>query len=55
VNPPLIAPAGFAFPLRRGIMARREWVAADAGRVYHRQRGPLRPLDGRILRAGEEP
>lgn len=52
---PPITLAGFAFLAGRGIMARMEWVAADAGRVYHRQRGPMRPLDGRILRAREEP
>lgn len=30
-------------------------VAENAGRVYHRRRGRVRALDGRILRAGEEP
>jgi hypothetical protein len=55
VTSPLITPAGFAFPAERGIMARMEWVAADAGRVYHRRRAPMPPLDGRVLRAKEEP
>jgi hypothetical protein len=36
-------------------MARMERVAEDAGWGYHRLRGPLRPLDGRVHRAGEEP
>jgi hypothetical protein len=52
---PVDARSGFAFPAGEGIMTGMERVAEDAGWVYHRLRGPLRSLDGRILRAGEEP